>query len=181
LPQRHGVTVNQTVLLCLCGKNFQVMKFHLYLFFLSLLFFVSPKISFATGDTLTGDTTKYALNDPRNPNCPCHDAQKKADEEYRKMIEKNNQANNNGDNPVNHDPVNNNGNNSNGNKSSDSTIATVTKSVSSGSGGSSKHYSKKVIEWKTMNKRMRKIKKSMIRKGKGTKRGKHRLVDCFHF
>ena len=29
-------------------------------------------------------TTQYPINDPRNPNCPCHVMQKKADEEYKR-------------------------------------------------------------------------------------------------
>ncbi len=29
---------------------------------------------------------KYNLDDPRNPNCPCHKQQKLAEEEYRKLI-----------------------------------------------------------------------------------------------
>lgn len=30
--------------------------------------------------------TKYDLNDPRNPNCPCHKYQKQADEEYKTLL-----------------------------------------------------------------------------------------------
>ena len=29
--------------------------------------------------------TKYELNDPRNPNCPCHKYQKLAEKEFKKM------------------------------------------------------------------------------------------------
>ena len=32
--------------------------------------------------------TKYAINDPRNPDCPCRKYQKRADKEYRKLIAK---------------------------------------------------------------------------------------------
>lgn len=32
--------------------------------------------------------TKYDINDPRNPHCPCHKYQKLADDEYRKLKEK---------------------------------------------------------------------------------------------
>ncbi len=50
-----------------------------------LLLFIS-KISFGT--IINTDTTKqqYALNDPRNPNCPCHKYQKLAEEEYRDLL-----------------------------------------------------------------------------------------------
>lgn len=32
------------------------------------------------------DTLDYGLNDPRNPKCPCHKYQKKADEEFKKLL-----------------------------------------------------------------------------------------------
>jgi hypothetical protein len=59
------------------------------------LFFV--QVAFAQ-DT----TQKYELNDPRNPNCPCHKLQKQAEEEYAQKnkqnlpehVEANNQNNN---------------------------------------------------------------------------------------
>lgn len=184
--------------MCLCGNNQINMKSHfqidkkrrgkfllwrsLFIFFMLLLF--CPNKSFASTDSLVGDTTvKYDLNDPRNPNCPCHDAQKKADEEYRKLQEQQakEQANQNGNTQTNNNPTNNNPDNSNGGNSSDSTIATNANAVTSGSGGSSKHYSEKLLEWKSVHRWMRKMKKSLVKKGNGTRRGKRRLVDCFHF
>lgn len=33
-------------------------------------------------------TAQYDINDPRNPNCPCHKYQKIADEEYKKLLTK---------------------------------------------------------------------------------------------
>jgi hypothetical protein len=37
--------------------------------------------------SLSADSTKiFPLNDPRNPNCPCHKYQKLADEEYKRML-----------------------------------------------------------------------------------------------
>jgi hypothetical protein len=40
--------------------------------------------AFAAG----GDTTKvkYDINDPRNPDCPCHKYQQMADEEYKQQL-----------------------------------------------------------------------------------------------
>lgn len=35
---------------------------------------------------LKSQTSKYDINDPRNPHCPCHKYQKLADEEYKKML-----------------------------------------------------------------------------------------------
>ena len=40
--------------------------------------------SYADGEDST--KTKYDINDPRNPNCPCHKYQKIADEEYQRQI-----------------------------------------------------------------------------------------------
>lgn len=34
--------------------------------------------------------TEYDINDPRNPNCPCHKYQKAADEEYQRELNKQN-------------------------------------------------------------------------------------------
>ena|ERR1035437_6206195 len=41
-------------------------------------------------DTIHGDSikNKYDINDPRNPQCPCHIYQKQADEEYNKLQKK---------------------------------------------------------------------------------------------
>lgn len=38
--------------------------------------------------------TSYPINDPRNPNCPCHKYQKLADEEYKKLLAQNNAVSN---------------------------------------------------------------------------------------
>jgi hypothetical protein len=47
------------------------------------LFFLFPSCIF--GFEMKCDTAKkYELNDPRNPDCPCHKYQKLAEEEYRK-------------------------------------------------------------------------------------------------
>ena len=48
----------------------------LILFLLVLFFAVNLK----------SQTSKYDINDPRNPHCPCHKYQKLADEEYKKML-----------------------------------------------------------------------------------------------
>lgn len=37
-----------------------------------------------------GEEKVYDINDPRNPNCPCHAFQKVADEEYRQLLLKEN-------------------------------------------------------------------------------------------
>ena len=38
---------------------------------------------------------EYDINDPRNPNCPCHKLQQMADDEYNKIQNDNNRQNNN--------------------------------------------------------------------------------------
>lgn len=48
------------------------------------LFFLIPVLSFSS--VVISDTTKqqYPLNDPRNPDCPCHKYQKLAEDEFNK-------------------------------------------------------------------------------------------------
>ncbi|MBL7922113.1 MAG: hypothetical protein JNJ40_17495 [Bacteroidia bacterium] len=49
--------------------------------------FVNAKVK---EDSLKSSPDSYRdnINDPRNPNCPCHKYQKLADEEYRKLLGK---------------------------------------------------------------------------------------------
>lgn len=56
------------------------MKTFIYIVALSCISF----FSYASGEDSI--KTKYDINDPRNPNCPCHQYQKIADEEYQKQI-----------------------------------------------------------------------------------------------
>ncbi len=51
-----------------------------------LLFFLLTQLSFAQ---LGNNEQVYDLNDPRNPNCPCHKYQKMADEEFKKLSKEN--------------------------------------------------------------------------------------------
>lgn len=51
---------------------------------LGLLFFLFTQVSFAQPDKQVFD-----LNDPRNPDCPCHKYQKMADEEFEQLQKKN--------------------------------------------------------------------------------------------
>ena len=56
-------------------------RFFLFLSFMFILVIVNA-------NTINKDSlkSKYDLNDPRNPNCPCHKHQKLADEEYRNWL-----------------------------------------------------------------------------------------------
>lgn len=141
--------------------------------------------------TIVPDTGKYDLNDPRNPNCPCHDAQKKADEEYR------NSQLQRGQNPVDRNPVNNDANNdvvnndqgnndrgnndNNGNSNSNGSDVNTNKTTFSGSGGSQKHYSASYKFQKKMKRWSKKVNRKLHSKNKGTKGGKFRVADCFHW
>lgn len=49
---------------------------------LGLLFFCLIQISFAQSNDIK---QVYDLNDPRNPDCPCHKYQKMADDEFKKI------------------------------------------------------------------------------------------------
>ncbi len=53
-----------------------IKQFYLFLFLFS--FFI-----LSAQDSLK---TNYNLNDPRNPNCPCHKYQKLADDEFKKIL-----------------------------------------------------------------------------------------------
>ncbi len=57
-----------------------------------VLFFFQFSFASATvkEDSLKSSPDSYRddINDPRNPNCPCHKYQKLADDEYRKLVGK---------------------------------------------------------------------------------------------
>jgi hypothetical protein len=52
---------------------------------LGLLFFLFTQITFAQPGN---DKQVFDLNDPRNPDCPCHKYQKMADEEFEQLNKK---------------------------------------------------------------------------------------------
>lgn len=54
---------------------------------LGFLFFLFSQICFSQ---LNNDKKEFDLNDPRNPNCPCHKYQKMADNEFINLNKKNN-------------------------------------------------------------------------------------------
>ena len=56
-----------------------------FAFILLLILFINCKMNAVV---LNKDSlkSKYDINDPRNPNCPCHKYQKIADEEYEKWL-----------------------------------------------------------------------------------------------
>lgn len=65
-----------------CRNSFtRVRRYCAY--FVMLCFFTT--MAFAGGDSTK---TKFPLDDPRNPDCPCHKYQKLADDEYKKLLAK---------------------------------------------------------------------------------------------
>ncbi len=128
---------------------------------------ITPKTASSCTIAFNPDTNivKYDLNDPRNPDCPCHAAQKLADEEYKKSLEQHQENN-----PVDQNNNDLDKNNSNGNSN------TV-----SGSTGSQKHYNYRTKQLKKLAKWSKRLKKKMGKKSNGTKKWNHRLASCFHF
>lgn len=53
--------------------------------FIVLLFLISTQLSFAGTDTTKVADQQFPLNDPRNPNCPCHKLQKQAEDEFEQQ------------------------------------------------------------------------------------------------
>ena len=61
---------------------------------LYILFFFLTQLSFAGTDTTKIANQQYALNDPRNPDCPCHKLQKQAEDEFAQQNNIKNQFDN---------------------------------------------------------------------------------------
>jgi hypothetical protein len=57
----------------------------LYLLAICLLLQFYSYTVFANSDTTKLKQQHYDINDPRNPNCPCHKYQKLAEDEYAKL------------------------------------------------------------------------------------------------
>lgn len=62
---------------------YQSDKKRLFLFLSFMFVFMFSQAESINKDSLK---SKYDINDPRNPNCPCHKYQKIADEEYEKWL-----------------------------------------------------------------------------------------------
>ncbi len=58
---------------------------------IGFLFLFSTQLSFAITDTTKVKNQKYELDDPRNPNCPCHKLQKQAEDEFAQQNKTDNQ------------------------------------------------------------------------------------------
>lgn len=115
--------------------------------------------------------SEYPINDPRNPNCPCHAQQKLADEEYKQYLLALNKNDNKEVNPnlndINLGAQNLEVKNNNAKEPG----------ISSNSGNSKKSYSKikrKIKKWKAKRKGKTKKHKSFIKRFKV-------IDDCFNW
>jgi hypothetical protein len=54
------------------------------------IFFFKSSFSRESDDTTKKAVSTYDINDPRNPDCPCHKYQKLADEEYARLTKNKN-------------------------------------------------------------------------------------------
>ena len=138
---------------------------------------------------------KYELNDPRNPDCPCHKLQKQAEDEYKQLQMENNTDNQvalnvNKINVINDDNENviqtndgNEGNNFNDNNGNDRQSNEGNDNFGAGSQSASNRFSglggiqkKKDLHWLIQRKRnIYRIKHSKIKKFR------IRTSDCFHW
>ncbi|CAN5411046.1 hypothetical protein BH10BAC1_BH10BAC1_15720 [soil metagenome] len=148
---------------------------------LFILFFSMNKIAIA-------QTTnqQYDLNDPRNPDCPCHKLQKQADDEYQRQLNLGNNFNDNDNignqqlqnfNPINttietnklinFNQVNNNLGNDSKSKINTRSFQPQSNNTSSGSGSSvGKNKKKKASNWFVKKMHRTKLKHSRIKKVK---------------
>ena len=149
-------------------RNSLVAAFACFIF---LFLFFPHHTSASTGTDPDSGKVKYELNDPRNPDCPCHKYQKLAEDEYKKSL-----GNNDG-NPVN----NNDGNSVNNDNNNDVATKNTEQQSTSSANVTSKHYVKHSGSQKKMIKWVKKVKRKMGKKNNGTVKGKRRLADCFHF
>jgi hypothetical protein len=65
-------------------------RHHILMVLVFVFLGIHGKASINGGDT---SRTSYPINDPRNPNCPCHLYQKIADDEYRQLLNRTDQSN----------------------------------------------------------------------------------------
>ena len=73
---------------CITGKVVWGDRFSLSgmrLVWFIFIFFIFSTKSNAITDTTKISKEKYELNDPRNPDCPCHKLQKQAEDEYARL------------------------------------------------------------------------------------------------
>ena len=140
------------------------MKIFLHILFISLVVILSPKKSFASDPDTTKN--KYAADDPRNPDCPCHQYQKLAEDEYKRLLEKQKQDSLQKSGVVlQNNPL-------------DSATATQNANTTVNTSKNSRHT--KSARHK-LSKELRKSKLLRVRKTSGKKWKKGHLIDCGRF
>jgi hypothetical protein len=63
-----------------------------YVVLSSCLLFAAHLAGAANSAEADSSKSKYALSDPRNPDCPCHKYQAQADKEYARLLQKSGQG-----------------------------------------------------------------------------------------
>lgn len=165
-----------------------------FLLFLFLVLFAPGLSATEIPVSIPGDTDEvaqqeYDINDPRNPDCPCHQWQKQADEEYQRMQQQQsnpvvqhqtNDANN--DAAKSSDQKSDNSNDHADNPDEQSGRQQSSQSANSSGGGSNSHVKRGVdMPDIAVGKKTKKILRRMGRKRNGTKKWRRSMVDCFHF
>mgnify|MGYP001572075539 CR=1 FL=1 len=130
------------------------------------------------GNTSPPDTakTQYDINDPRNPNCPCHKQQQQADDEYEQMKQQQNPQQN----PQVQVSVSNNPNTDNVNQNNTQTESGQTDRDNSRSSGVTKSH-RKEISAKLLRRKLIKLSWRISKRKTGTKKFGSHLTDCFHW
>jgi len=132
--------------------------------------------------SVSAQEQQYDINDPRNPNCPCHKLQKLADDEYQRQQNTGNQfisnfnkqgnINNRGNNLINFNPIQNNvvndniGNDNESNKIKFSFETRGNKNLGGSGLSSGSAKKKKSSNWMLKKIHRAKIKHSKIKKVK---------------
>ncbi|MGZ4060488.1 MAG: hypothetical protein ACXVPU_15750, partial [Bacteroidia bacterium] len=155
------------------GEKFSVIPLRLII----LLMFLSTIVF-----SQENNNPKYDLNDPRNPDCPCHKLQKQAEDEYKQMQLDNNignqiALNTNKINPVNENKseLNDKGIDRISNQEENNYKTVVQKSVNGFSSSGAKQKKKNLL-WMIRKKRnIYRIKHSKIKKFKIN------ISNCFHW
>lgn len=161
---------------------------YMFLVLISQGLYATEKPESIPGDTDEVAQQQYDINDPRNPNCPCHQWQKKADEEYqRNQQHQNNPVVQDDANNANQDADTDNNRTQDDSKDKsrdDSNRQTNSQQsqTSSGSGGGSSHVKRGVdMPHLAIGKKTKKVLRRMGRKRNGTKKTRRSIVDCFHW
>lgn len=149
-------------------------------FFVLLFLVLSTSNAAATQSirTIPSDTDEvaeqeYDINDPRNPNCPCHQYQKQADEEYQRMQQQQANTNSDKDNDASEKPQDNPDDQNNHEQES--------QDDSDHSDGNVHVKPRLRLPDTDFGKGTRKLMRRIGRKHNGTRKWRRSVVDCFRW